>query len=171
MFYLLFFVSTLSRFIPHPANFVPIGAATIFIANKKGIVTGALFVILTMLVSDIFLGFGSYTPYVYLGFLAYPLAGLLSKKGALGLIGAPLAGSLTFFIISNLGVWLGGWYPQTLSGLIDCFVKAIPFYRNTLLSDILFSIVIFGTYAIYEKLAKGDVTWQRVWQKVILTKK
>ncbi len=171
MFYFLFFVAALSRFIPHPANFVPIGAATIFIGYKKGIIASAVFVILTMLVSDVFLGFGGYTPYVYLGFLSYPLAGLLSRKGKIGLIVAPLAGSSFFFLISNFGVWLEGWYPQTLPGLITCYVKAIPFYRNTLLSDILFCTLIFGVYAIYIKITQGGMTWQRVFQKLILIKK
>ncbi|MDH4358915.1 MAG: hypothetical protein OEV37_03215 [Candidatus Berkelbacteria bacterium] len=171
MFYVLIFVSTLSRFIPHPANFVPIGAATVFIGNKKGVAAAAAFVILTMFISDIFLGFGSYTPFVYLGFLAYPLASILSKKGPIGFIGAPLVGSVSFFLVSNFGVWVSGWYPQTLPGFLDCYIKAIPFYRNTLLSDILFCALIFSIYTIYKKITEGGMTWQRVLQKLTLIKK
>jgi hypothetical protein len=58
-----------------------------------------------------------------------------------------LLSSVLFFVISNFGVWLSGLlYPITQEGLITCYLAAIPFYKNSLLSDLFFSAVIFSAY-------------------------
>jgi len=79
----------------------------------------------------------------YLGFAAYPLLGRLAGK-SLGkqALFLPMA-SLLFFLLSNLGVWWF-WYPQTLSGLLLCYTLALPFYRNTFLSDLGFFTLTVG---------------------------
>jgi len=58
-----------------------------------------------------------------------------------------LATSVTFFLITNFAEWaFYDLYPHTASGLMAGYVAAIPFFRNTVLSDLLFSGLIFGTY-------------------------
>ena len=53
---------------------------------------------------------------------------------------ASLIGSLIFFLISNFGVWvLGNLYEKNLQGLIECYVLAIPFFKNTFLSTIFYT--------------------------------
>ena len=64
--------------------------------------------------------------------------------------GAALASSVLFFVISNFGSWLA-FYPRTLDGLIDCYVKAIPFFRYTLASNALFTLVLFGGFALAQR--------------------
>ena len=50
---------------------------------------------------------------------------------------------ILFFIISNFGVWLtGSLYQQSLEGLIQCYIMALPFFTNTLLSTIIFALLI-----------------------------
>lgn len=79
----------------------------------------------------------------YLGFAAYPLLGRLAGKSLRKqTLFLPMA-SLLFFLLSNLGVWWF-WYPQTWSGLVLCYTMALPFYRNTFLSDLGFFAVIAG---------------------------
>lgn len=91
-----------------------------------------------ILVFDYFVG-GHYPGYLftYLGFAMYPLLSRYThssvKRQVLFL---PLA-SFLFFLFSNFGVWLH-WYPHTFEGLIQCFTLALPFYRNTLLGDLVF---------------------------------
>jgi hypothetical protein len=51
-----------------------------------------------------------------------------------------------FFLLSNFGVWLGGWYPMTGSGLVACFVNAIPFYGYTVAGDLAFTVALFGAW-------------------------
>jgi hypothetical protein len=49
--------------------------------------------------------------------------------------------SLAFFVISNLGVFLvGGLYPMSWSGLVECFVMALPFWRSSLMADLGFGV-------------------------------
>jgi hypothetical protein len=38
-----------------------------------------------------------------------------------------------------------------LTGLAECYVVAIPFFRNTLLSDLFYSALLFGGLALAEK--------------------
>ena len=56
-----------------------------------------------------------------------------------------LAGSVSFFLISNLAVWMV-WqmYPKTPNGLLACYVAGLPFFRNAVISDLLFSAAFFG---------------------------
>lgn len=87
---------------------------------------------------DVFFG-GFYKGFIftYIGFLGYYFLGKLAKDNLKRqLLFLPLA-SFFFFLISNFGVWLS-WYPQTWSGLLDCYVMALPFYRNTLIGDLVF---------------------------------
>ena len=56
-----------------------------------------------------------------------------------------LVGSVGFFLISNFAVWMTGiMYPLTLGGLATCYVAGLPFFRNALISDMLFTAVFFG---------------------------
>lgn len=56
-----------------------------------------------------------------------------------------LTSAILFFVMTNFGVWFSGTlYPQTLDGLVACYVAAIPFFKQTLVSDLVFSGVLFG---------------------------
>jgi hypothetical protein len=114
-----------------PANFSPLGSFGFFSNN---------FVIYfsSILLFDLFVGgFYKGNIFTYVGFFAYYLFGKLAKNDSTKqAIFLPLA-SLTFFILSNLGSWYF-WYPHTLTGLAACYIAAIPFYRNTLFSDLIF---------------------------------
>lgn len=63
---------------------------------------------------------------------------------------AAIGSSVSFFVISNFAVWLAGnvAYPKTLAGLSACYVAAIPFFRNDLISNLLFSSVFFAIPAL-----------------------
>ena len=64
-----------------------------------------------------------------------------------------LLGPTSFFLLSNYAVWAGGgMYPKTLSGLGTCFVAALPFYRNDLISTALVAGVAFGVPVLVRKL-------------------
>ncbi len=73
------------------------------------------------------------------------------------LVGASLASSLTFFVVSNLAVW-AFWptYPHTLKGLSACFVAAIPFYRNQPVADLLFTLVFFSVPVLLEAMRPSE---------------
>jgi hypothetical protein len=54
-------------------------------------------------------------------------------------------------VLTNFGVWaIDNLYPKTTAGLVDCYVAAIPFFRNMLLGDLLYSALLFGALAFVE---------------------
>lgn len=167
MYFLLLTAATLSRFLPHAANFTPIGGILIFSSKKYGIKKSILLGLVTMLISDTFIGFSFVSPFVYIGFLGYILSARILKVKYIGLLLAPLAGSFFFFVISNLGVFLGPWYEHSFSGLIKCFILALPFYRNTLAGDLIFTLGIFAIMKIVEKIMEERKIWLSTFQKKI----
>jgi hypothetical protein len=80
------------------------------------------------------------------------LLGLLLRNRVkpLNVLGAGLGTGLGFFLTSNLAVWAVGniGYAHNFAGLMDCYTKAIPFFRNGIISDVLFSAVFFGIGAL-----------------------
>lgn len=169
--YLLIGLGVIARLVPHWPNFVPIGSIGIFSRQRYGVLKSAGIVLATMIITDLFLGFSFASVFVYLGMLLYIFWGRLIKFGRWGYIAAPIGGSITFFIISNFGVWLGPWYTHDLSGFLTCFTLAIPFYKFTLLSDIIFSLSLFTVFYLVKKYKEEGVLWHRRLPKVILTKK
>lgn len=146
------------RLMPHPANFAPIAAMALFggvYLNKKY----ALIVPLAaMFLSDIFLGFHNTMLFVYGSFLLTGVVGLwLRKHKTLPVVaGATLLSSLLFFLITNFGVWLvGGLYPKTFAGLVNAYFYAIPFFRNTVIGDLFYVGLFFGSYELLIKLASS----------------
>ena len=70
-----------------------------------------------------------------------------------------LAGPSAFFVISNFGVWLAGHlYPATWEGLAACYVAALPFYRNSLVSTVVYTTLLFGANEIYQRKHVGIET-------------
>ena len=110
-----------TRLVPHLPNFTPVTAIALFgglyISNK--ILAYAL-PLTIMFISDIFLGFSS-PLFVYSGFMLVTLIGTLRKKPNILTI---FMGSLSFFIVTNFGVWLLG-YPKTWTGLVECYTLFI----------------------------------------------
>lgn len=79
---------------------------------------------------------------------------LLSRPSAVRVVAAVFASATSFFVLSNFAVWAGGqMYPRTAAGLGACYVAAIPFYRNDLVSTALTAGVLFGVPALVRRLA------------------
>jgi len=131
-------------------NVAPITALALFVGiffEKKYLA----FIIpaIVMLASDFFIGFHSTMWAVYGAFGLIALLGIYmqNKINIISMIGASLGASLLFFAITNFAVWTtGAWYPATFSGLIECYVAAIPFFGKTIISDLLFTGVFVGGF-------------------------
>jgi hypothetical protein len=157
MVVVLILLAVASRLLPHAPNFTPVAALGLFAGATMGRRAGWLVPLGALLLSDLFLGF--YHPmsmfWNYLGFGACLLlgSGLLARSRALPrLAGATLASSLAFFALSNFGMWASGYYPRTLAGLGACYTAGLPFFRNTLVSDALFTAALFGGLALLRAL-------------------
>jgi len=72
---------------------------------------------------------------------------------------ASLVGSVSFFVVSNFAVWaVWNMYPKTLGGLGACYVAAVPFFRNAVVSDLLFAAAFFGIgYLVSHRQEEGVV--------------
>lgn len=143
-----------TRLLPHPPNATPIAAMALFGAAHFTDRRAALLVpLLAMALSDLALGYGIHPtlPFVYASFLAIAGLGFLLRKrvSPATVIGASLASSILFFAITNLGVWaMSSFYPPTWEGLVACYTAAIPFFRNTLAGDLVYTAVLFGGFAL-----------------------
>lgn len=147
--------AAVSRLIPHPPNFTPIAAMALFggatFASKR---MAFLVPLAGMALSDLVLGFYSITPIVYGSFALIVCLGfwLRQRKSPTRTAFAAIASALLFFIVTNFGVWaIGDLYPKTWTGLADCYVAAIPFFRNTLVSGLFYSAALFGSLTLAEK--------------------
>ena len=148
-------ILTFSRLIPHPPNFTPIIAMAIMSGYFFRNIYLSLFVMLfSMLLADVFIGFYYNMIFVYLTLflITFIFFNISNKINSKNLLICSLTGSLVFFIFSNFGVWvLGSLYEKSLTGLVECYILAIPFFLNTLLSTIFFSYSSFIFFNIFEK--------------------
>lgn len=145
------FIGAIFRFLPHPPNFSPIAAIALFGGVYLSRKIALILPLLAMVISDLFLGFYSWKlmAVVYLSFLIYVLLGFKLKKNKkwYTVLGYSFSGAMIFYLLTNLAVWaFMGWYPKTLSGLIQCYVMAIPFFKNTLFGDLFYTGLFFGIY-------------------------
>ena len=143
-----------SRLIPHPPNFSPIAALALFggaqFADKR---LAFLVPLAAMFLSDLFLGLHSLIPVIYGSFALIVCLGfwLRRRQNVWAIGGTAIVGALLFFVLTNFGVWaLGQMYPKTPAGLLDCYVAAIPFFQNTLSSNLFYAALLFGGLAIAE---------------------
>lgn len=148
-----------SRLIPHPWNLTSVAAVALFSGAYLEDRRLALLVPLAALfVSDLVLGFYRGMAVVYLSFALIVGMGfwLRGRRTALTIAGATLAGSALFFVLTNFGVWaFGAMYPKTAAGLAACFTAALPFLRGTLEGDGLYSLILFGGFALLERNVSG----------------
>ena len=145
-----------SRLLPHPPNFTPIAAMALFggayLADRR---LAFALPLAAMFVSDLALGFHGLMFVVYAAFVLITIIGLqLRKRRTVGAVAvAAVTSSVLFFVGTNFGVWAqGSLYPQTASGLLAAYIAAIPFFRNTLAGDLFYTAVLFGGFALLERI-------------------
>ena len=143
-----------SRFIPHPPNFTSLIALSFYVPVFLGFrFLPAL--LISFAVTDFIIGYHSGTHWTWGSVLLIGVASMYFTSSFLSRISGALFGALIFFIVTNFGVWIGGMYGYNLAGLISCYTLAIPFFAYTLISTLIFSLVIEVLYKVYHlKIAK-----------------
>ena len=152
----LILILAFARLIPHPPNFTPVIALAIMSGYFfKNLNLSFLTLIIAMFISDLFIGFYENLIFVYASlllvtFIFHKIAYRINFKN---LFIHGFVGSLIFFIISNFGVWILGSpgvndvaYDKNLSGLVECYILAIPFFGNTFLSTLIFAYPVVFIY-------------------------
>ena len=155
----LVFIVVVTRLMPRPPNFSPVEAAALF--------AGATFVswrlavlvpLIAMLISDWFIGFHSGMWLVYACMVLIALAGtrLKDRVTPLRVAGYGVSAAVFFFIVTNFAVWAGGtMYPHTASGLLACYVAAVPFFHNQIAGVLVYSLVLFGAHALLTRRSQA----------------
>ena len=156
------------------SNFAPLAAialcgAAYFPARLKfSVPLGALFI------SDLFLNyyygatlidahiFGRYLALILVGCLGLLLQNRASLKT---LLPASVLGSTIFYLITNTFSWLSDpGYAKTFAGLIQALTVGLPqysatptwmFFRNTLLSDLFFTLLFVVCMNLGRKTSRG----------------
>jgi len=170
---LFIFFAAVTRLLPHPANVTAIGAMALFggayFSNRFA---AFLVPLAAMLLSDVAIeamfrngltveqGFHFTQPFVYVSFILSVLIGfwIQAKPSVLRVVAGGLGSTTLFFVVTNFGVWMEGFYGHTLQGLVNCFVAAIPFHRNTLIGDVVYIAAMFGSYELI-KLKKPELAY------------
>ena len=141
----LILILSFSRLIPHPWNFTPVLAMGIFSGFYfKNFILGSFIVICSMFIGDLYLGFHSTMFFTYISLIIAVALGLFVNKFKFTeVLFTGLASSVCFFAITNFGAWLTlEMYEKNLTGLLQSYVLAIPFFHNTLISTLLYLVVL-----------------------------
>jgi hypothetical protein len=167
--YLFLLIAVLSRLAlaatPHPEwfNFTAVGGMLLYFGARRSW-REMLAPLAVLMATDYFLtvsvyhyGFRweSYLP-TWAWYVAAMVLGqilLKAKTTFVRVAAGALLGPTSFFLLSNYAVWAGGgMYPRTLGGLGACFVAALPFYRNDLISTALVAGVAFGVPVLVRRM-------------------
>lgn len=165
--FLAFAVAVHARFLPLPFSFAPVTAALLYFGARRPRremwVPVAALAAAGVYLSRSYYGYAVSTDLLvtwawYVGMVA--LGGMLAKQvSALRVGAASLAGSVSFFLLSNFAVWaVWSMYPKTASGLAACYVAGLPFFRNAVVSDLFFAALFFGIgYLVSQRQDEGVI--------------
>ncbi|PWB38351.1 MAG: hypothetical protein C3F02_04225 [Parcubacteria group bacterium] len=140
-----------ARLWPHAPNFSPLASLLLFSGAYHSKRVFLFFPLLALLISDFIIGFYAW-PIMLSVYGSLALTGLIglclkNKVSFIGVANASLGSAVLFFLLTNGAVWFfGTWYSHDLGGLLQCFTLAVPFFRNTVLSNLFYSIILFTAY-------------------------
>lgn len=144
-----------SRLIPHPWNFTAVGAMALFAGNYMSSKRMSLIVpMAALLLSDLALGMHNVMLFVYGAFAINVALGwtLKGNKTVARIGGTTLLSSLIFFVITNFGMWfMTPMYAKTATGLLECYVAAIPFFGYQVAGDMFYVTLMFGAFEALKK--------------------
>lgn len=149
----LLVMGVIARLLPHPPNVTPLTAIALFGGTALSKRWAILLPLAIIVLSDLALGLHDVVAFTWgsVGLIGFLGLWIRKRPGARRIACAALIGSTIFFVVTNFGVWLvgdgGTMYPKTWQGLVSCYVAALPFYRNALVGDLVWTLSIFGLYA------------------------
>jgi Family of unknown function (DUF6580) len=160
--YIFLVFAVVVRFMPHPWQFTPVAAALLFFGARGSrkqiwLPIGLLIasdIVLNKFVYAYPLGWDQAVIWTWYAAIIFLGMGLRKHEKPLPIVGAALACSISFFVVSNFMVWAAGtMYPMNWAGLVTCYQAAVPFFRHTLEGDLIFTSAMFATPAVVRYLA------------------
>jgi len=146
-------IALTARLIPHVPNFSPLASVMLFAGVYTSSKKHLILPLIALFISDLFLGFYKLevmlTVYSSLALISVLGVWLKNHKNVLNITSSTLASALLFFLTTNFAVWyFGTWYSHDLSGLMLCYNLAIPFFKSTLISNVVYSGLLFTSYEL-----------------------
>jgi hypothetical protein len=150
--------------LPHAWHFTPLAASLLFFGARGSrrqmwvplVLFAAADVVLTKFIYAYALSWDVLVTWAWYAAILWLGTNLREKSGSVRVIGAALASSVSFFLISNFAVW-AAWpnmYPRGWNGLMMSYAAGVPFFRGTVESDLFFSIAFFGTPVFLSALSR-----------------
>ena len=140
--------------IPHVWNFTAVGALAIFagaqFSDKR---LAFIMPLAAMAVSDLFIGNG-FSLIVYLGFSIMVACGFLLRKkvNVSNVVLASFISASVFYLFTNFAFFYpASLYPHNISGILTSYAAGLPFFRNMLIGNIVFSAVLFSSFYLLSK--------------------
>jgi hypothetical protein len=161
-------LAAVSRILPHPDNFTPIGAMSLFGAayvSRYGI--GLILPIVSLFLSDLLINNTIHSEYNEGFIFTYPgwyiVYGATLVSGMLGIITlrkvnvlntgmSALGSAILFYLITNFACWPGNpMYTQDFSGLMACYEAGLPFFGSSVAGNLFYSALLFGSYELLQR--------------------
>jgi len=162
--YLFIALAVAVRFLPHPWTFTPVVASLLFFGARGSrrqlwipfVLLAASDVILTRFVYSYVFSWDHFVTWAWYAAILWLGTSLRNNARPLRVVGASLASSVSFFLVSNFAVW-ACWdmYPKTVAGLMTSYTLALPFFRNAVEGDLLFTCAMFATPVAVHALAEA----------------
>lgn len=167
--FLVLVLAALSRLLPHALhgvglNFTAVGAGLLFFGSRRprwqAVLAVAILALTDVYLTRVVYGYpfhvsGYLVTWAWYAAVCLLGSGLLRKVTALRVAVGVLTSATSFFLLSNLVVWVGsGMYPHTPAGLSACFTAALPFYGNDLVSTGLVGGMLFGLPVLSARLTE-----------------
>ena len=141
----IFLALAASRFIPHPPNFTSLLALSFYVPALLGIkYLPAL--LISLIFTDLVIGFHNTIFFTWGSILIISIISKFFYQNMIFRLCGALAGACTFYLITNFGVWSLGSYGYDINGLIICYTVALPFFGYSIISTIVFSVIIEAIY-------------------------
>jgi hypothetical protein len=171
-FVALIVVGVVARLVPHMPNFAPLTATALFCGVYMNRRLSLIAPLAVLLISDYALLYinpygstdfsrvyplqslwHSSLPYVYLSFgISAAVGWMLARGRSMGLtLAAAMFCSVQFFLITNAAVWIEGAYDRGIVGLYQSYVAGLPFFRGTLLGDLVYTATFFGAFELLRR--------------------
>jgi len=167
--YIVLLIALLSRLLPPllhitAMNFTAVGGSLLFFGARRPRWQSAVAVGALMVTDYLLTVYAYHYPFhasTYLATWAW-YAGVclyghrILQRVTMVRVVAGVAGSATsFFLLSNFVVWMGHMYDHSIYGLGMCYVNALPFYRNDLVSTGIVAGVLFGLPVLAARMVQG----------------
>jgi len=151
------------NFLPHAWHFTPLGASLLFFGARGSrrnmwvplLLLAATDVVLTKVAYAYPFSWDHFVTWAWYAAVLWFGTNLRRNASPFRVIGAALACSVSFFLISNFAVW-AAWpnmYPRGLNGLMMSYSAGLPFFRGTVEGDLLFTAAMFATPVMIQALS------------------